>query len=119
MHFSGGDGNSAVVGINEKAIENGLTFAGYNLLVTSETNIKDTEIYEIYHNLWRIEETFKIMKSDLDARPVYLQKEETMKLIIIHSEICDQIIFQFKTCFFSLSQLFGKPGINMQRHKSV
>ena len=32
-----------------------------------------------YHKLWRIEESFKIIKSDLDARPVFLQKENTIK----------------------------------------
>lgn len=63
----------------EKAIEKDLTFSGYNLLVTSETNMKYTEICEIYHNLCRIEESFKIMKSDLNARPVYLRKEDTTK----------------------------------------
>ena len=44
-----------------------------------------SEIYAAYHNLWRIEESFRIMKSQLDARPVYLQKEET---IIGHFLIC-------------------------------
>lgn len=33
------------------------------------------KIYGIYHGLWRIEESFKIMKSYLEARPVFLQKE--------------------------------------------
>ena len=36
------------------------------------------EIYNTYHNLWRIEESFRVMKSDLDARPVYLQKEDSI-----------------------------------------
>ena len=36
------------------------------------------ELYKAYHNLWRIEESFRIMKSDLDARPVYLQKEDSI-----------------------------------------
>ena len=52
--------------------------AGYNLMVTSETNMSASEIYAAYHNLWRIEESFRIMKSQLDARPIYLQKEETI-----------------------------------------
>ena len=65
--------------INQEAIDKDLRFAGYNLLVTSETEMKDSDIYNTYHNLWRIEESFKIMKSDLDARPVFLQKEETIK----------------------------------------
>lgn len=37
--------------------------------------MKDVEIYDAYHNLWRIEESFRVMKSELDARPVYLQKK--------------------------------------------
>ena len=37
-----------------------------------------SEIYTAYHNLWRIEESFRIMKSQLDARPVYLQKRDTI-----------------------------------------
>lgn len=64
--------------MNEEAIKKNLELAGYNLLVTSETGMSDSEIYATYHNLWRIEESFRIMKSQLDARPVYLQKEETI-----------------------------------------
>lgn len=66
------------VEINEAAIENAKKLAGYNMLVTSETNMAASEIYAAYHNLWRIEESFRIMKSQLDARPVYLQKKETI-----------------------------------------
>ena len=40
--------------------------------------MKASQIYNAYHNLWRIEESFRVMKSQLDARPVYLQKEETI-----------------------------------------
>lgn len=64
--------------MNEEAVRKNLELAGYNLLVTSETGMSDSEIYTTYHNLWRIEESFRIMKSQLDARPVYLQKEETI-----------------------------------------
>lgn len=66
------------VEINETAIENAKKLAGYNMLVTSETTMPASEIYAAYHNLWRIEESFRIMKSQLDARPVYLQKQETI-----------------------------------------
>ena len=64
--------------MNEKAIENARKLAGYNLMVTSELSMSSAEIYTAYHNLWRIEESFRIMKSQLDARPVYLQKEDTI-----------------------------------------
>lgn len=32
----------------------------------------------VYHNLWRIEESFRIMKSELEARPVYLKLKITI-----------------------------------------
>lgn len=66
------------VEMNEKAIENAMKLVGYNLIVTSEIQMPAAEVYSTYHNLWRIEESFRIMKSQLDARPVYLQKEETI-----------------------------------------
>ncbi|MEG2058382.1 MAG: transposase, partial [Lachnospiraceae bacterium] len=69
-----------------------------NLLVTSEVEMSDTDVYQTYHNLWRIEESFKIMKSDLDARPVFLQKEETIKghFLICYLTVLLERIFQFK-----------------------
>lgn len=67
------------VSINEEAIKKDLMFAGYHLLLTSEIQVPNQQMYTTYHNLWRIEESFKIMKSDLDALPAFLQKEETTK----------------------------------------
>lgn len=66
------------VELNNAAVEKAKKLAGYNMIVTSELHMAATEIYTAYHNLWRIEESFRIMKSHLDARPVYLQKEETI-----------------------------------------
>lgn len=66
------------VELNEKAIENAKKLAGYNMIITSETRMEASDIYAAYHNLWRIEESFRIMKSQLDARPVYMQKQETI-----------------------------------------
>lgn len=64
--------------MNNAAIEEARKLAGYNLMVTSEVSMSSSEIYGAYHNLWRIEESFRIMKSHLDARPVYLQKQDTI-----------------------------------------
>lgn len=98
VNFTDKEGKQAKVTINQKAIDKDLRFAGYNLLVTSETNMSDMDIYNTYHNLWRIEESFKIMKSDLDARPVFLQKEETIKghFLICYLTVLIERIFQFK-----------------------
>ena len=96
--FTDKSGKKATVSINQEAIDSDLAFAGYNLLVTSETNMKEEDIYQTYHNLWRIEESFKIMKSDLDARPVFCQKEDTIKghFLICYLTVLLERIFQFK-----------------------
>jgi transposase len=50
-------------------------FDGYYAIVTSEWQKNDEEIIDIYRGLWRIEEAFKVTKSDLETRPVYLSRE--------------------------------------------
>ena len=96
--FTDKSGKKAQVTIDEDAIDRDLKLAGYNLLVTSETRMRDRDIYETYHNLWRIEESFKIMKSDLDARPAFCQKEETIKghFLICYLTVLLERILQFK-----------------------
>lgn len=98
VNFTDKEGKQAKVTINQEAIDKDLMFAGYNLLVTSETDMSDMDMYNTYHNLWRIEESFKIMKSDLDARPVFLQKEEAIKghFLICYLTVLIERIFQFK-----------------------
>lgn len=110
VNFTDENGKKAAVTINQDAIDRDLKFAGYNLLVTSETEMPDQDIYNTYHNLWRIEESFKIMKSDLDARPVFLQKEDTIKghFLICYLTVLLERIFQFKILKneYSTSEIF-------------
>lgn len=86
------------VSINRDAVDRDLELAGYNLLVTSETKMKAGEIYSIYHNLWRIEESFKVMKSYLDARPVFLQKKASIHghFLICYLSVLLVRLLQFK-----------------------
>lgn len=67
-----------IVAIDSEQINEDLKFAGYNLMVTSELHMDPHQVYHTYHNLWKIEESFRITKSYLDARPVYVQKKETI-----------------------------------------
>ena len=64
-------------------------YDGYYSIVTSEKNLTDKEIRDIYKGLWKIEESFKITKSDLETRPVFVWTKE-------HIEA------HFLTCFISL-----------------
>ena len=49
---------------------------GYYCIITSETDMSDGEVIEAYRGLWKIEESFKVTKSDLETRPVYVSREE-------------------------------------------
>ena len=111
VNFTGENGKKAIVSINNAAIDNDLQLAGYNLLVTSEVEMSDEDIYGTYHNLWRIEESFKIMKSDLDARPAFVQREDTIKghFLICYLTVLLERIFQFKVLqnTYSTTEIFN------------
>ncbi len=64
-------------------------YDGYYAIVTSELNMSDKEIINTYRGLWEIEETFRIAKGDLEARPIYLQRD-------------DRINAHLLSCFISL-----------------
>ena len=76
--------------VDQTKIDEDLKYAGYNLMVTSELDMEPLQVYQTYHNLWKIEESFRITKSYLDARPVYVQKKET---IYGHFLICYLSLF--------------------------
>ena len=88
------DGNGKkikpVIEIDQDKLDEDLKYAGYNLMVTSELDMDPLQVYQTYHNLWKIEESFRITKSYLDARPVYMQKKET---IYGHFLICYLSLF--------------------------
>ena len=79
-----------VVEMDQAKLEEDLKYAGYNLMVTSELDMEPLQVYQTYHSLWKIEESFRITKSSLDARPVYVQKKET---IYGHFLICYLSLF--------------------------
>lgn len=49
----------------------------------SEKNADNQTIISQYHNLWRVEQTFRITKSDLEIRPIYHFKEQTIKTHVL------------------------------------
>jgi len=66
-----------VIGTDQKSTpfkgKSRYTFEGFFQLNRS---VSDTDIIDMYKGLWKIEETFKVTKSDLRTRPVYLSREE-------------------------------------------
>lgn len=58
--------------LDEEAIAEAERCDGYYLIVTSETGWDAGRIIDTYRELWRIEESFKVTKSELRTRPVYV-----------------------------------------------
>ena len=58
---------------------------GFYSIVTSEIDEDDKEVINRYHGLSRIEDSFRIIKSDLEGRPIYVWTEERIKA---HFLIC-------------------------------
>ena len=61
--------------INEEKIAEEALYDGYYSIVTSEKELSDKEIRDIYKGLWEIEESFKIIKSEFKTRPVFVSTE--------------------------------------------
>ena len=77
-----------VLTLNQEAIHNEEMFDGfYAVCTTLEDDI--SEIIKVNKRRWEIEESFRILKTDFKARPVYLKRDDRIKA-------------HFTTCFLSL-----------------
>ncbi len=77
-----------VLSLNQSAIENEAMFDGfYAVCTTLEDDV--SEIIKVNKRRWEIEESFRILKTDFKARPVYLKRDDRIKA-------------HFTTCFLSL-----------------
>ena len=81
--------NGSELSLNFEKIKEDEKFDGYYSIVTSEEHLTDLELRNIYRGLSKIEETFKITKSEFKARPINVRLE-------------DHIDAHFLICFISL-----------------
>lgn len=70
---------------DEQALKEEKKYDGYYAIVTSELDISDEKIVDIYRRLWKIEDSFRITKSDLETRPVYVSRQDHIQA---HFLIC-------------------------------
>ena len=86
---TGNISNATELSLNEEKINEDAKFDGYYSIVTSEEHLSDLELRNIYKGLAKIEETFKITKSEFNARPINVRLE-------------NHIDAHFLICFISL-----------------
>ena len=75
--------------LDEEKAEEDAKYDGYYSIVTSELEMPDYRVIEIYRGLSDIEDNFKVSKSDLDIRPVHVSREDRINAHVL-------------TCFISL-----------------
>lgn len=75
--------------IDETKVSKDALLDGYYLIATSEMDLKASDIIRKYRGLWQIENSFRIIKSELEGRPIYLSTDQHIK-------------GHFFTCFMAL-----------------
>ena len=79
-----------ILSIDLAKVQEYMDLMGYYTLLTSETGCPDRDVIDKYHGLSRIEDSFRVIKSDFDGRPVYVRLQE-------------HINAHFLVCFISLA----------------
>lgn len=80
---------SPIIKIDKEQVAFDAQFDGINVLVTSEIKLSDEAILDSYKQLSKIEDCFRVTKTEIDSRPVYVWTEEHIQA-------------HFLTCFIAL-----------------
>ena len=83
---------------------------GFYSIVTSEIEDDDREIINRYHGLSRIEDSFRIIKSDLEGRPIYVWTEEHIKA---HFLICFIALTIIRIIQYKILKYENKSTLNV------
>lgn len=65
--------------LDESKIEEAERYDGYYAVVTNNLDLSTEKVYNIYKGLWKIEESFRVLKTDLSACPVFVWNDEHIK----------------------------------------
>jgi transposase len=76
--------------LDDEAIARDAQFDGYYGIQTNEKELNVQDVLDAYHTLWKIEESFRIMKSTLEVRPVFHWTEPRIKG---HFVVCFWLFF--------------------------
>ena len=79
--------------LDETIISKEEKYDGFYAVCTNLENTPVSKIIQINHGRWEIEECFRIMKTEFQARPVYLQREDRIKA---HFLTCYLALFIFR-----------------------
>jgi hypothetical protein len=64
--------------LNQTLINKAKALVGVKGYVTN-SNLPDEQVITAYHQLWHVEQSFRMSKSDLKARPIFLHKRDSIE----------------------------------------
>lgn len=67
------------MGLDWIKIKRDKSYDGFYAITTSKTTLNALEIIDNYHNLYKIEDSFRVLKSTFDTRPIYHYKESRIE----------------------------------------
>jgi len=109
---TGEQADEQVVKIDYEKAEEDERFDGYFCIITSELDYDKDKILEVYRQLSYIEESFRITKSDLETRPMYVTTNEHIEGHLL-------------TCFMALTVIrmiqykMGKEKVSAERIQKI
>ncbi len=83
---------------------------GYFYIVTNKIDMDPIEIMKAYRSLYKIEESFRILKTNLEARPVYHFKSRRIRshFLVCYVSLVIQRLLEYK---------LSKEGIKLSTHE--
>ncbi len=97
--------------LNEELKEKTQKLLGIKGYITNvpETVLSNSQIIEYYHELWHVEQAFRVSKSDLQTRPIFHQTHQAIKAHVL-------------LCFMALMMgkfLEIKTGLSLSRIRDI
>ena len=93
--------------LDEAKIEEASRYDGYYAIITNNLDLSTEEVSKTYRGLWKIEESFRVLKSDIRACPVFLWIDEHIK-------------GHFAMCFISLCILrYAQYLLEVEEGKNI
>nr|WP_170265751.1 IS1634 family transposase [Gordonia araii] len=85
--------------VNRELAEKAQALAGWKAYTTNTTDPAPDFVIGAYHQLWRIEKSFRMSKSDLAARPIYHHTEDSIRahLAIVMAALAVTRIIEART----------------------
>ena len=79
------EGKGKIIGIDQSKIEEDSRLDGYMAIQSSVRDLDVVRIIEEYHQLWKIEESFRVLKTTMQTEPIFVW---TPKRVLGHFVMC-------------------------------